>query len=537
MKNVIKTIGIGAGALAALSASQAAAAPKAAAPAAPKQPNIVFFLVDDMGWMDIATNGSSLYETPNINRLASEGVRFTQAYSTCHVSSPARATIMTGRYPASINMTDWLPGRENYTFQELLNVEVNQAIPKDEMTMPELLRTVGYKTAIIGKWHLGEGDARPENRGFDMHIPAGYEKGWPQTYYAPFKLNGFDGQPGQYLTDALTDEALKYIEANRNNPFYLYFAQYAVHDPIQGRPDLVAKYKAKIDALPLYDGLPFILEGNPDDENPLTRDQLTDLLDKPEYAAFREFYDTRTVKVKQRQDNANFAAMVESIDQSLGRVMDKLKELGIEDNTVIIFTSDNGGMSAANFGSPGRIIQSNQLDKAFSTSNLPLRGGKGWLYEGGLRVPLIAKWNGKWQKGVVCDVPVNHTDFFPTLAEIAGAKIPATKIIEGQSLTPLLTGKGTWKDQVLYWHFPHYSNHGLQSPGGAIRYGDWKLIEYFERGTVQLFNIKEDIGEQNDLAAKMPEKVAELKKMLHDWRTKVGAKMMEPNPEYHPKTE
>ncbi len=521
---------LGAGALAVMPGMKAEAKK---APA--KQPNIIFFLIDDMGWMDIACNGSTLYETPHIDRLASQGVRFTQGYSTCHVSSPARATIMTGRYPASINLTDWLPGRKNFPFQQLETVEVEQQLPAGEPTIAEVLKAAGYNTAMVGKWHLGEGDARPEARGFDVHIPKGYETGWPQTYYAPFKMNGYEGRQGEYLTDAMTREAIEYIKNNKDNPFFLYFSHYAVHDPIEGRPDLVEKYRAKIAGLPVYNGPAFILEGNPDDKEPLTREQLDKMIDKPAFQGYKILPD-RTVKIKQRQDNAEFAAMVESVDQSLGRLVTALEKLHIDDNTVIIFFSDNGGMSAANFGNPKRIVQPTKLDKAYASSNLPLRGAKGWLYEGGIRVPMIVKWPGKGKVGEVCPTPVISTDFFPTMLEMAGVKAPKGKVIEGVSIAPLLTGKGKWKEQPMFWHFPHYSNHGMQSPGGAVRYGDWKLIEYFERGTCQLFNLKDDIGEQNDLAAANPAKVAELKKMLHDWRVSVGAHMMVPNPGYKPES-
>jgi arylsulfatase A-like enzyme len=514
----------------------AGTASSAKAPKKDGKPNIVFFLVDDMGWMDLGCQGSKLYQTPNIDELASRGVLFTQGYSTCHVSSPARASILTGRYPASINMTDWLPGRKNFPFQMLENVVVDQYLPKNEPTLAEALREAGYKTAIVGKWHLGEGEHRPESRGFDVHIPQGYERGWPQSYYAPFNMNGYDGQQGEYLTDRLTTDVLKYIEDNSGAPFFLYFSHFAVHDPIEGRADLVEKYRARIEAMPKSEGRPFILEGNPDDPAPLTREELDRRLELPAYKGYKILPD-RTVKIKQDQDNAHFAALVESVDESLGRVVAKLKAEGIYDNTVIVFTSDNGGMSAANFGNPNRIIKPERefLDKAFSSSNLPLRGAKGWMYEGGLRVPLIVHWPARGRRGEKCDEPVINVDFFPTLLDIAGVDASPEKIMEGVSIADLIR-KGKRRanapQRALYWHFPHYSNHGAQSPGGAIRYGDWKLIEYFEHGTVRLFNLKEDISEQNDLCTAMPEKVAELKAMLHSWQKSVGARMMPANPSY-----
>lgn len=496
-----------------------------------EKPNVIFFLVDDLGWRDVGCFGSSFYETPNIDRLASEGMKFTNAYSTCHVSSPTRASIMTGRYPASINLTDWLPGRGNHPFQKLLNNVTNQQLPMNEETVAETLRNNGYKTAIIGKWHVGMGEYGPMKRGFDMHIPSQYEIGWPKSYHYPFNMNGYEGNPGEYLTDRLTDEALNYIEQNSGNPFFLYMAHFAVHDPVQGRKDLVEKYRKKLISTPDLGGNHYILEGNPDDKNPLSRNSLNEMIKSEEYSGYKVFPD-RTVKIRQRQDNIEYAAMVESMDESLGRILQKLKELGIENNTIIIFVSDNGGMSAANFNNPRRIINSDDLDKEFLTSNLPLRGSKGWLYEGGIRVPMIIKYPGITKGGAVCETPVISTDFYNTIIEMTGSEMPEGKITEGLSLVSLLKGKKI-KDRALYWHFPHYSNHGMQSPGGAIRFGDYKLLEYFENNTVQLFNLKNDIEEQNDIAASDPKTTEKLRKMLHLWRKSIGINDMIPNPNYN----
>ena len=243
------------------------------------------------------------------------------------------------------------------------------------------------------------------------------------------------------------------------------------------------------------------------------------------------------MKIKQHQDNAQFAAMVESMDESLGRVLETLKKLGLEDNTIVMFFSDNGGMSAANFGRPTRIIPKTKLDAAFSTSNLPLRGGKGWLYEGGIREPMLVKWPGHGQRGTVCDVPVVSTDFYPSILEMIGKPARPEQHADGMSFVPLLQGETKLDREAIYWHFPHYSNHGMQSPGGAVRSGDFKLIEYFENGTLQLFNLKTDPGEQHDLIQEQPQTAARLKKMLHEWRAKVSAQMMEPNPNYQPSRE
>lgn len=495
-----------------------------------RRPNVILFLVDDLGWMDIGCYGSSFYETPNVDRLAREGARFTNAYAACHVCSPTRASIMSGKYPARINMTDWLPGRNDFAYQRLQNVEVRQQLPAEETTLAEALKANGYATAIIGKWHLGESPSDPTVHGFDMHIPAGWNKGWPLSYHAPFRLSGYDGNPDEYLTDALTNDALKYIEENRDNPFFLYFAHYAVHDPIQGRKDLVEKYKKKLASMPEPTGPPYILEGNPDSD-PLTLEERVTLLEDTAYARFSQL-PRGTVKIKQRQDNVEFAAMVEAMDESLGRVVDKLKELGIEDNTIIIFASDNGGMAAGNFGRPSKVLNPATPDVHMSTSNLPLRGAKGWLYEGGIRVPTIVKWAGIKQPGMVSDVPIISTDFYPSILEMANIAQMPEQHVDGKSFVPVLQGKNGLERDALYWHFPHYSNHGMQSPGGAIRLGNFKLIEYFENGTVQLFDLAKDLGELNDIAAENPAKAKELKERLHEWRTSVNAKMMPPNPQY-----
>lgn len=501
----------------------------------PALPNFVFILADDLGWSDLGCYGSRLYETPAIDRLASDGIRFSNAYAACHVSSPTRASILTGQYPARLQLTDWLPGRKDFPFQKLLNVQSAQHLPYlQQNTFPSILRDYGYATAIIGKWHLGEDSASCERQGFNSHIPSGWLKGWPaRSYFSPYQMPGLeDGPEGEYLTDRLTDEALHFITSNKEKPFLLYLSHFAVHDPVQGRPDLVIKYEQKLKISKQLGNTPFILEGNPDELKAVPAKEKSGKL--PEYVGFRVF-PNRFVKIKQTQDNVQFAAMVESLDQSVGRVLDKLTELNIEKNTIIIFVSDNGGMSAANFGNPNRVIQENNLDRAYSTSNLPLRGGKGWLYEGGIRVPLIIKWPGHGDKGSVCDIPVITTDFFSTIMEMSGLPVNH-KHNDGISLVKLIEGRKdkNISNRAIYWHFPHYSNHGMQSPGGAIRFGDFKLIEYFENNTIQLFNIKTDPGEKHDLSMSSPEKAAKLRNMLHKWRVETNSQLMKPNENYDP---
>jgi arylsulfatase A len=498
-----------------------------------KQPNIVFFLVDDLGWTDIGCYGSSFYETPNIDKLAEDGVKFTNAYAACHVCSPTRASILTGKYPATLNLTDWLPGRNEFPFQKFSNATINQHLPYEEITIAEALKEQGYKTAIIGKWHLGEDPSNPMAHGFDMHIPD-WPKGWPKEgFFAPFGMKGLeDSKDGDYLTDRLTDDALKYIESNKENPFFLYMSHYAVHDPIEGRKDLVKKYSEKLNNKDKNNNPAYILEGNPDNPNNPSREELDNLIKSPDYEPYK-ILPKGTVKVKQKQDNVEFAGMVETMDESLGRIIAKLKELGIEDNTIIFFYSDNGGMSALNIGNPKRIIPEDKQDRAYSTSNLPLRGAKGWMYEGGIRVPLIVKWPEKGKQNIESAIPVTSVDMFSTIMNMVGFPEGIGKDKEGVDISPLIKGE-TMNRGSIYWHFPHYSNHGMQSPGGAIRDGDYKLLEYFENGTVQLFNLKNDIGEQKDLSKIEIEKTKELKEKLHEWRQKVGAQMMKPNPDYNP---
>lgn len=530
-----------------------------------KKWNVIFFLIDDLGWKDFGYQGSSMYETPTIDKLAKQGVRFTQAYAACHVCSPTRASILTGEYPARLKLTDWLPGRKDFPFQKLESRELTvQHLPYNQPTLPKVLKENGYKTAIFGKWHLGWDDTTyansPQRQGFDIHIPD-WNAGWPNgTYFSPYGLKGLEGGPdGEYLTDRLTREAMKWVAENKDRPFFLYLANFAVHDPIQGRGDLVVKYEKKLNQMRVKEESGemkgnvssnnifnskeerengYVLEGNPDDPNPISRQDLDSMYKEKEYRGF-SLLPNRTVKIRQNQTNPVFAAMVESVDESLAHVLAKLKELGLQDNTIIIVFSDNGGMSAANFGKPVRNIDPCDLDKAFSTSNLPLRGGKGWLYEGGIREPLIIYIPNSPANGSVVNTPVISTDFYATIMDLLN--LPLTNGqdgVDGMSLIPLLRGQKNEQKQIeqraLYWHFPHYSNHGAQSPGGAVRFGDYKLIEYYENNTVQLFNIKDDPGEHNDLSKTELQMADKLRNMLHDWRKSVDAVMPSNNPNYNP---
>ncbi|MBT5477679.1 MAG: sulfatase [Verrucomicrobia bacterium] len=499
------------------------------------RPNIVFFLVDDLGWTDLGCYGSNFYETPNIDSFAMDGVKFNSAYAACHVCSPTRSSILTGKYPARNNMTDWIRGRRDFPFQQYLNVKTGQFLPFEEITLAETLRSHGYATGAVGKWHLGKAPSTPDKHGFDWHVPRHWNGGAPnRTFYAPYGLKGLEDAPdGEYLTDRLTDEALGFIENNKDQPFFLYLAHFAVHDPIHGRPDLVEKYETKLKENPVNGNQPYVLEGNPDAHEPLSRDHLDEIIDQEDWNGYGVLPQS-TVKIKQYQDNTQFAGMVEAVDQSFGRILNALKNWGLEDNTIVIFSADNGGMAGMNVGNPKRKVSEDQLDIAFSTSVLPLRGAKGWLYEGGVRVPCIVKWPGAGNKGMVSEEPIISTDFYPSILEMAGLPLAPEQHQDGVSIAPLLTGQQSLDRDAIYWHFPHYSNHGMQPPAGAIRSGDFKLIEYFENYNVQLFNLRKDIGEQQNLAESMPEKVAELRAKLRAWRKDVDAQMNQLNPDYDP---
>ena len=484
---------------------------------AERRPNVVFFLVDDLGQRDVGCYGSTFYETPAIDALAKEGMLFRNAYSTCHVCSPSRASILTGKYPARLNLTDWLGGRPERDYEALHSASRIRALPDDEITLAETLKQHGYATANYGKAHLNRD---PKTYGFDEAIT-----GWVRSYYHPFSpqySKTLPSKDGDYYTDKLTDAALDFIERHKDQPFFVHMEHFAVHDPIQGRKDLVEKYKRKLAAMSgatNSEAAEYILETNPDGP-PLSADELRALRSNDQS---KQHQDARVWWVKQRQDNIEFAGMVEAMDESLQRIRAKLDELGLSDNTIIIFTGDNGGMSASNqYRGIGHSRE--VLDSRFSTSNLPLRGAKGWNYEGGIRVPLIVHWPGRLEPNSICDAIVTGTDYYPTLLEMLDLPAVSEQHVDGRSFVPAMAGKA-YDRGPIYWHFPHYSNHGYQSPNGAIRDGRYKLIEYFENGTVQLFDLENDIGERHDLSKENTETAGRLREQLHAWRKSVGARM------------
>jgi arylsulfatase A-like enzyme len=441
---------------------------------AAEKPNVVIILIDDLGRNDLGCYGSRYYRTPNVDKLAADGVRFSDAYAACPVCSPTRASILTGKYPARLHLTDWLPGRADRPDQKLVRPAIRQHLPLEEVTLAEALKGAGYVTGHVGKWHLGGAGFGPQQQGFDVNV-AGDQTGSPRSYFAPFKdaqgrfMPGLEQAPaGEYLTDRLTTEAEKFIDTNRDRPFFLYFAHYAVHIPLRAKQEMIAKY--------------------PTDGRPGT------------------------------QNNPIYAAMIESMDESVGRVVKKLADLGLDKKTLVVFTSDNGGLAVR------------EGPNTPSTTNAPLREGKGFLYEGGIRVPLVIAGPGVEKPGMTSDVPVSSIDFFPTVLELCGVTSDATP--DGVSIGPVLKGGPVNRD-ALYWHYPHYANQGGR-PGGVVRAGDMKLIEFYENDRRELFDIKRDPGESRNLAADKPDVVRQLATKLELWRVGVEAQMPRPNPDYRP---
>jgi arylsulfatase A-like enzyme len=455
--------------------------------AAEEPTNFVFFLVDDLGYMDVGCNNpKTFYETPNIDRLAKSGMRFTNGYAANPVCSPTRYSIQTGKYPTRVGATNFFGGNRTERF---VPAPVNERMPLDETTIAEALKKHGYATQFAGKWHLGpSAEFWPENQGYDINR-GGHHAGGPyggKKYFSPYgnpRLE--DGPDGEHLPDRLASETAKFIEDHKDEPFFAMLAFYSVHTPLIGRPDLVKKYQAKAQQL------------NANGESLFADEEQNLLANEPR-------------KVRIVQQHAVYAAMVEAMDQAVGKVLDKLDELGLAENTVVIFTSDNGGLSTSE-GSP--------------TSNVPLRGGKGWLFEGGIREPVIIRAPGVAKPGSTCDVPMVSTDYYPTMLALAGLPLVPEQHRDGVNLKPLLEGGTKLDRDAIFWHYPHYSNQGGM-PGAAMRSGDWKLIERFEDGRVQLYNLAEDLSEKNDLAAKEPQRVTEMRQQLHAWYKEVGAKFL-----------
>jgi arylsulfatase A-like enzyme len=434
-------------------------------------------LVDDLGWTDLGCQGSTFYETPVIDRLAREGMRFTDAYANCPVCSPARAALMTGRYSGRVGFTGHITaiGRHRYRpHGRIIPPDDYLFLRHEETTLAEALRPAGYVSASIGKWHLGSESYWPKKQGFDVNV-AGYDHGSPPSYFYPYEnpgnawnpklLNLPNGAPGEYLTDRLTGEAIRFVEENRDRPFFLYLPHYAVHTPLEAPEDLVRKYEKK-----------------------LKRDH--------------------------SQINATYAAMIEKVDQSVGRILAVLSKLGLAKDTLVILTSDNGGALQA-------------------TRNLPLRLGKGHVYEGGIRVPLIVRWPGRVAPGSTSSLPATGADLYPTITTIAGVNSRPAKVLDGVSLVPELTGEGAVAPRDLFWYYPHYSPQG-SSPGAVIRSGDYKLIQIYDPPGVELYNLATDIGETKELSESMPDKTKQLHGRLNKWLHQTVAIQHKLNPAYDP---
>lgn len=452
----------------------------------PRKPNFLFILADDLGWSQIGCYGSNFYETPNLDRLASEGMKFTDAYAACPVCSPTRASIMTGKYPARLHLTDFIPGSP-FPYEKLKQPAWQKYLPLEELTIAEILKAAGYATASFGKWHLSLAKKPPESEPYDPD-----KQGFDETLITEKPSPNQDPEKDAHNVEIITEKSLVFLYKHKDKPFFLYVTYNTIHSPIMGKKKLVEKYKRKPGA------------------------------DLPE-------------------NNPIIAAMLEELDDSVGRLMKKLDELKIADKTIVIFFSDNGG-----------------LEK--DAKQTPLRSGKANLYEGGIRVPLIVRWPELVKPGIICGEPVISVDFFPTILEIVGIENEAGKQVDpvrnsgtpsdqekgnisngvdGVSLVPLLKQTGTLNRQAIYWHYPHYHSSSI-GPCGAVRAGDYKLIEWFDESIFgpdnrfELYNLKEDIGEQNNLAKKMPEKTEELRTMLQNWRNEVNAQMPTPNPNYNP---
>ncbi len=450
--------------------------PLAFAQAQRRQPvNVILILADDLGWTDLGCYGSRFYQTPNIDRLAAEGMRFTQAYSACTVCSPSRAAILTGKYPARLHLTDFIPGAR-FSWARLRPPDWTARLPLEERTLAEALKPRGYSSASIGKWHLaaltGSEAYYPEKQGFDRNV-AGTFRGLPPSYFSPYRIDTLpDGPKGEYLTDREVTETLRFIDEHQDRPFFVYLPHHTVHTPVQAKAETIERYRRKSQTGAAH-------------HHPV------------------------------------YAAMIDSLDENVGRVLRRLKETGLDQRTAVIFTSDNGGLLSY-------------------TSNAPLRAGKGSAYEGGVRVPLIVRWPGVTAPGSECGVPVIGMDLYPTVLDMAGASLEPGQTVDGVSLGPLLAGGGkrsqNWRREALYWHYPHYHTGGA-TPYSAVRWGDWRMVEFQEDGRVELYNLKDDVGESRDLSKKLPERTRELRERLHAWRKEVGAQMAVPNPNYDPARE
>ncbi len=457
--------------------------------AAARQPNIVFILADDLGARDLSNEGSTYYESPNIDRIAREGMKFTRGYATCQVCSPSRASILTGKYPVNTGITTWIGDRSGEAWRGTrrhdshLPPQYERQLRASEHTLAEVLGAAGYRTFFAGKWHLGDKGSWPEDHGFAIN-KGGWRVGGPSGgYFSPYRNpNLQDGPPGESLPIRLGHETARFIRENKDEPFLAYLSFYSVHGPIQTTAELWKKYRDKAVAAGLVE---------------------------------ERFVFDRRLCVRQVQDCPIYGGMVESMDDAVGLVLAELDEQGLMDDTIVCFTSDNGGVSSGD---------------AFSTSNLPLRGGKGRQWEGGIREPFYIYAPGVAKAGSSCDVPVSGIDWYPTLLELAGVAVPAEQKVDGTSIVPLLKG-GSIAARPLYWHYPHYGNQGGE-PSSILMEGDWKLIYYHEDGRHELYNVTTDVGEQKDLLAAQPERAKAMQARLKRWLDSSSAKLPTPDAQF-----
>jgi arylsulfatase A-like enzyme len=461
-------------------------------PTQKEKPNILFILADDLGYYDLSCMGSDYYETPNIDRIAKEGMVFTNGYATCQVCSPSRASIMSGKFPARHGITDWIGAktgndwRKAGRFNRLLPPEYRDRLPHSYTTLPEAMKEAGYKTFFAGKWHLGGKGSYPQDHGFDVN-QGGFEAGGPYTggYFSPFNNPQMEDRPqerGMSLPMKLATETIRFLKENKDTTFFAFLSFYAVHAPVQTTQQKWAKYRDKAERIGIADS---------------------------------GFEMGRFLPMRQVQDNPLYAGLVEMMDDAVGAVLKSLEELGLEENTIVIFTSDNGGVSAGD---------------AFATSNLPLSGGKGYQFEGGIREPYFIKVPGLDIAGKKSSVPVTGADFYPTLLELTGSDLKPEEHMDGVTLVPVLNGQSI-PQRPLYWHYPHYGNQGGE-PSSIVRLGEWKLIHYYEDGRQELYNLANDSEEKTNLAKDHPQRVRELSDLLFGFLEEVGAKFPEKDPEY-----
>lgn len=455
------------------------------------RPNIVFILADDLGWNDLGAQGSSYYESPHLDRLARMGMRFTHGYAACQVCSPSRASILTGKYTPRHGITDYLGAKTGVEWRKLgrhdklLPAGYEPGLRADEVTIAEALRRSGYRTFYAGKWHCGDEGAWPEDFGFEIN-KGGHRAGQPDRYFSPWENPRLPSGPdGESLPLRLGRETADFITRHTDEPFFAFLSFYSVHSPLQTTRERWAKYRQKA-----------VAQGVPD----------------------HRFEMDRTLPVRQVQDCPVYAGMIEAMDDAVGMVLDALESQGLAENTIVCFTSDNGGVSSGD---------------AFSSSMLPLRGGKGRQWEGGIREPFYIAWPGVIAEGSTCDVPVSGIDFYPTFLELAGVPLPPDQMVDGLSLKPLLRGEKapSIESRDLFWHYPHYGNQGGE-PSSIIQDYPWKLIHYYEDGRDELYHLENDPGEKQDLAAKERACAAALRARLDQWLHDVGARFPEPDPEY-----